>query len=221
MLDWTSIEKAHEYKQPKAIKAPVVQPPKLATGEKYIPGGSMNVARPTPGVDEAGKRESLIGKILGTNNVSVKPGYAGLSDGMNSMALSMPGTGKMLAKAYPEKAKKAAEGTEEFYKKNPAYAGFLENFNPIPTKKLVEKNLGQTIDTKEAEDSTAYKVGGALGMMGQFATGYIGAGGAAVSGAKSIAPKLITGLEKAGTKAASKLPKVGMEAAEKIGKSAT
>lgn len=221
MLDWTSIKKAHEYKQPKLVKAPVVQPPKLDPGEKYTPGGSVNVARPTPEVDEAGKRESLIGKILGTNNVSVKPGYAGLSDGMNSMALSMPGTGKMLAKAYPEKAKRAAEGTEEFYKKNPAYAGFLENFNPIPTKKLVEKNFGQTIDTKEAEDSTAYKVGGALGMIGQFATGYIGAGGAAVSGAKSIAPKLITGLEKAGTKAASKLPKVGMEATEKIGKGAT
>jgi hypothetical protein len=220
MLNWDTIRKQNEYTQPKTVKAPivkapVVQAPKISTMPNYAPGGSFNVPviqkkAAAPEVDEGAKRESLINRILGNTNKK--------KDDQVLYSPSVRRIGQPLAQAQREKIKNK---TYEDFNDKPtkALAGFIEGVLPVST----DQNYHPAIQANKEDftDNLAYKGGEMGGIAAQFAMGYLGGGTAAVSGAKSIAPKLITGLENVGSKAVSKLPGIGAEAAERFGKSAT
>ena len=214
MLNWEAIRKQNEYVQPKTVQPPTVKAIKTSTTANYTPGGSFNVpnipkAVETPKVDEGAKRESLINKILGASNQK------------EDKNLYSPSTRRINQPLAASQQEKIRNKTYEDFNDTPtkALAGYLEGVLPVSTN----KNYHPAIQANKEDftENMAYQGGQMGGIASQFALGYLGAGGAAVSGAKSIAPKLIGGLEKTGSKLVAKLPGIGAEAAERFGKSAT
>jgi len=85
---------------------------------------------------------------------------------------------------------KVRQNTEYALNEFPGMYGFMEGFNPMSPKRQLERSIGQPIDTSEAEDSIAYKVGYGAGLMGQYAvTGGV-AHGAVRGGITKAIPKL-------------------------------
>jgi hypothetical protein len=86
---------------------------------------------------------------------------------------------------------KVRQNTEYALNKNAGTYGFMEGFNPLSAKRQLERNIGQPIDTSEAEGSGAYKVGYGAGLMGQYLTTGGVAHGAVRGGITKAIPKLV------------------------------
>ncbi len=141
-------------------------------------------------------------KTLNFDNITKNYGIYGkkLSErelqNFSQQAMLSPKLGREIVKKTPDLGTTFKQKTEQDVKKNPFITGALQGSTYGDIEGNIERVIGDKLNIEDSKKSGAYKAGEIVGTIGQFASGYAGAGGTVASGASKLIPKALPKLGK-------------------------